>query len=49
MAETSDVTAGNGMVIDWRMTKSGETMREGADAFDAAHLAAFCSTLGGAS
>lgn len=32
------VSAGNGMVVDWRTVKSGETLQEGADAFDTAQL-----------
>ena len=34
----ANVTAGNGAVIDWRTVKSGETVQEGADAFDTALL-----------
>jgi hypothetical protein len=33
-----DVTAGSGLVVDWRTVKSGETLSEGGDAFDTAHL-----------
>lgn len=33
-----DVTAGNGKVIDWRTTKSGNELQIGADAFDTARL-----------
>jgi hypothetical protein len=40
----ADVTAGNGSVIDWRAVKSGETVQEGADAFDTALL--FVSLVG---
>jgi hypothetical protein len=36
--KASDVTAGNGAVIDWRHVKSGEFMRQGADAFDTANM-----------
>ncbi len=32
----SGVTAGYGKVVDWREVKSGETLLEGADAFDTA-------------
>lgn len=34
----SDVTAGNGVVVDWRHVPSGETLCAGVDAFDAAYL-----------
>lgn len=34
----SDVTAGNGKIIDWRTVKSGDTIQEGADSFDTAQL-----------
>ena len=34
----SDVTAGNGSVIDWREVKSGATLLEGGNAFDVAYL-----------
>jgi len=34
----SDVTAGNGVVIDWRVVKSGETIQNDGDAFDTAYL-----------
>lgn len=34
----SDVTAGNGKVIDWRTVKSGEELCPGGDAFDTAYL-----------
>lgn len=40
----ANVTAGNGAVIDWRTVKSGETVQEGADAFDTALL--FVSLVG---
>jgi len=33
---TRNVTAGNGSVIDWRTVKSGETIIDGADAYDTA-------------
>jgi hypothetical protein len=36
--QVCDVSAGNGSVIDWRTVSSGETLLDGADAFDAAHL-----------
>jgi len=39
-----DVTAGNGKVIDWRTVRCGETVQEGADAFDTAAL--FVSLVG---
>jgi hypothetical protein len=32
------VTAGKGKVIDWRTVRCGETLQEGADAFDTAQL-----------
>jgi hypothetical protein len=32
------VSAGRGQVIDWRTVKSGETLQDGADAFDTAQL-----------
>ena len=31
-----DVTAGYGCVIDWRIMRSGQTVLDGADAFDTA-------------
>ena len=34
----SNVTAGNGKVIDWRTVRSGETLEANADAFDVAQL-----------
>lgn len=34
----SDVTAGNGLVVDWRTVKSGEALITDADPFDEAHL-----------
>ena len=34
----SDVTAGNGLVIDWREVKSGEIMDKQGDSFDSAYL-----------
>lgn len=34
----ADVTTGNGVVIDWRTVKSGETVSTGVDAFDAAQM-----------
>lgn len=34
----SDVTAGRGFVIDWRIVKSGETIVTSADPFDTAQL-----------
>lgn len=33
-----NVTAGNGLVVDWREVKSGATILQGADAFDVAHM-----------
>lgn len=33
-----DVTAGNGVVIDWREVKHGETLQNDGDAFDTAYL-----------
>ena len=42
--QASGISAGRGTVIDWRTVKSGETLAEGADAFDAAHL--FVSLVG---
>ena len=38
------VSAGNGIVIDWRTVKSGETLTTHADAFDTAQL--FVSLVG---
>jgi hypothetical protein len=32
------VSAGRGIVIDWREVKSGETLQTDADAFDTAQL-----------
>ncbi len=40
----SDVTAGNGKVIDWRTVKSGEELMTDGDAFDVAYL--FVSLVG---
>src|ERR1700683_3007232 len=34
----SDVTAGNGSVIDWRAVRSGATLESGLDAFGTAQL-----------
>lgn len=34
----NDVTAGNGVVIDWREVKHGETLQNDGDAFDTAYL-----------
>lgn len=34
----ADVTVGRGVVIDWRTVRSGETVQEGGDTFDAAQL-----------
>ena len=42
--QIDDVTAGRGMVIDWRTVRSGETLQEGGDAFDTAQL--FVSLVG---
>jgi hypothetical protein len=36
--QADDVSAGRGMVVDWRSIPSGETLQEGADAFDTAQL-----------
>ena len=36
--QTSGVSAGNGIIVDWRSVKSGETIQEGGDAFDTAQL-----------
>lgn len=36
--QVSDVSAGNGKVIDWRTVRSGDTLQEGGDAFDTAQL-----------
>ena len=36
--QVNDVSAGNGKVIEWHAVKSGQTLLEGADAFDAARL-----------
>jgi hypothetical protein len=33
-----EVSAGHGRVIDWRTVRSGETLQDGADAFDTAYL-----------
>ncbi len=41
---SSDVTAGNGIVVDWSTEKSGEKIQRGADAFDTARL--FVSLVG---
>ena len=34
--EVNEVTAGKGLVIDWRIVKSGQTILENADAYDVA-------------
>lgn len=34
--QAEDVSAGHGEVVDWRTVRSGVTVREGLDAFDAA-------------
>jgi hypothetical protein len=34
----SDVTAGNGIIVDWRTVKCGEEIRRDADPFDTAQL-----------
>lgn len=36
--QVDGVSAGRGIVVDWRTVKSGETLTQGADAFDAAQL-----------
>jgi hypothetical protein len=36
--QAGQVSAGRGMVIDWREVKCGETMLDGADAIDVAYL-----------
>lgn len=36
--QSDSVSAGRGMVIDWRTVRSGETVIDGADAFDMAHM-----------
>ena len=36
--QVDGVSAGRGIVVDWRTTKSGETLTQDADAFDAAQL-----------
>lgn len=36
--QVGGVSAGNGIVIDWRTVRSGETLTTGADAFDTAQL-----------
>lgn len=33
-----DLTAGNGLLVDWRTVRCGETLLESADAFDVARL-----------
>lgn len=42
--QASNVSAGRGIVIDWRHVPSGETIVEGADAFDTAAM--FLSLVG---
>lgn len=42
--QVEHVSAGNGMVIDWRTVRCGETLQEGADAFDTAQF--FVSLVG---
>lgn len=42
--QIGEVSAGNGCVIDWRTTKSGDVLQDGADAFDTAQL--FVSLVG---
>lgn len=39
-----EVSAGNGLVVDWRTVRCGETLVADADAFDAALV--FVSTVG---
>jgi hypothetical protein len=36
--QVSEVTAGNGLVIDWRTVRCGETIITDGDAFDCAYL-----------
>lgn len=36
--QTSGISAGRGLVMDWRSVKSGETLQQDADAFDTAQL-----------
>lgn len=36
--QTAGVSAGNGIVIDWRTVTSGETLQTDGDAFDTAQL-----------
>ena len=36
--QTCDVSAGRGLVVDWRIVKSGEAMLSEADPFDVADL-----------
>lgn len=36
--QTAGVSAGNGIVVDWREVKSGETLNTDGDAFDTAQL-----------
>jgi hypothetical protein len=36
--QARDVSAGRGLVVDWRSTRSGEVVQDGCDAFDAAQL-----------
>jgi hypothetical protein len=38
VVQASGVSAGNGIVIDWRTVKSGEELQRDADAFDTAQL-----------
>lgn len=42
--QAEGVSAGRGIVVDWRTIRSGETLVQGADAFDAAQL--FVSLVG---
>lgn len=38
VVQAGGVTAGNGLVVDWREVRSGETVQDGGDPFDTAQL-----------
>lgn len=36
--QAANVSAGNGLVVDWRQVPSGEILLDDGDAFDVAHM-----------
>jgi len=42
--QVGGISAGRGLVVDWRTVRSGETIQDGGDAFDTAQL--FVSLVG---